>query len=199
MDIGKGISQSFDLYRKNVGVLLAAGFLTMIISCVTIGILAGPLFGGLLILCRKLLKGEKAEIGEIFAHFDKFVPALLLTLIIFVPTMIVACIPFLGALVMFFAGPIINLVYSFGLIMIIEKNKTFMDALRDSFELIKPNVVMNWVYAFVINILGSIGVILVGIGIILTLPISPLGLCIAYNDLTNSSSQVPPANVAPGI
>ena len=65
MDIGKSIQQSLDLYLKNFGTLFVAGLVATLLSGATLGILAGPLFGGFIILCLKLLKGEIKEKSEV--------------------------------------------------------------------------------------------------------------------------------------
>lgn len=99
MDIGNNIQKSFALYLKNFGVLFLACLIAGIIAAVTFGILAGPLVGGVLVLCLKLLRGEKGELNEIFAHFDQFVPTLIATLMLWAASLIVwviSMIPFIG-------------------------------------------------------------------------------------------------------
>ena len=60
MDLGKALQKSIDLYLKNFGVLFLAGLVVAILSMVTIGILAGPLVGGFILLIQKLI-GEKKQ------------------------------------------------------------------------------------------------------------------------------------------
>lgn len=67
MDLGNAIQKSVDLYLKNFGLLFVAGLLVLLLSVVTIGILAGPLIGGFIILVLKIQRGEKADFNEIFA------------------------------------------------------------------------------------------------------------------------------------
>ena len=54
MDIQANLGRIFDLYRKNFLVILGATFLTFLLSGLSLGLLAGPLNGGLIILCLKL-------------------------------------------------------------------------------------------------------------------------------------------------
>lgn len=65
MDIGKGIQRSFELFTKNAGLLIPAGIVVMLISIFTFGILGGIMMGGFLMLCLKVMRGEKGEFNEI--------------------------------------------------------------------------------------------------------------------------------------
>ena len=182
MDIGKSIQQSLDLYMKNFGTLFVAGLVATLLAAVTLGILAGPLFGGFIVLCLKLLRGEKGEFNEIFAHFDKFGPTFIVFLLYLVFA-IVCMIPVLGMLVALVLGPVVAFVFIFAITLIIQKDMQPMDAVKQGLELFKPNAVMNWVYVLVFGILGGIGAIACGIGVILTLPFTYVGLALAYQEL----------------
>ncbi|HEX7715149.1 MAG TPA: hypothetical protein VF531_14130, partial [Bacillota bacterium] len=80
MDIGKSLQTSLDLYLKHFGILFLATLIGAIITAVSFGILAGPVCGGLLLLGLNLLRGSTGEVREVFQHFDKFLPTLLVTL-----------------------------------------------------------------------------------------------------------------------
>ena len=182
MDIGKGIQESLDLYTKNFTTLFVAGLVATLLSAVTLGILAGPLFGGFIILCLKLLKGEPGEFNEIFAHFDKFGPTFIIFLLSLV-FYIICMIPVLGWLVGIVLGPVVAFIYAFAITLIIQQDLQPMDAVKKGLEFFQTNTVMNWVYVLVISILGGIGAIACGIGIILTLPFTWIGLALAYREL----------------
>ena len=125
MDIGKGVQRSLDVYFKNFVLLFlatlavgavfiipalgmlagpAVGFVLYIATAVAIG----PLGGGLIVLVLKLLRGEKAEFNEIFAHFDKFVPTLLVSLMAFAACLVLWLVAFFIAPI-WFLGPLIVL------------------------------------------------------------------------------------------
>lgn len=84
MDISKALRNSFALYRQNFMTLLLATLIAAVGSLVTLGILAGPLTGGLLMLCLKLMRGETAGANEVFAYFNKFVPTFLIVVAMWV-------------------------------------------------------------------------------------------------------------------
>jgi len=194
VDIGKGIQRSFELFTKNAGLLIPAGIVVILISIFTFGILGGIMMGGFLMLCLKVMRGEKGEFNEIFTHFDKFVPTFLLTIMVYIPftIIIISLIPLLGGLFAFVAGPLVNIAYAFALILIIEKNLAPVDAFKEAFTTITAkNPVMTWVYVFVCGILSFVGSIACFVGVLATLPFAQIAMAVAYNELYNNTPVTP--------
>lgn len=188
MDIGKAISRVFDVLFKNVVVLAVAMFLAILIGSVTFGILMGPLMAGMVFIGLKLLRGEKAEIGDVFSKFDKFVPALIL----FIICGLVSClfmIPVLGWLLGIVAGPLLSAVTVFGLCGIVDRNLDFGPALKEAIDRIKAKPFETWLAALIFSVLSGIGAIACGIGVIVTLPLSVLGMTIIYLEGAGASVQ----------
>jgi MFS family permease len=193
MDIGKSIQQSFDLYKNNFGTLLLAGLVAGLLSAITLGILAGPLFGGFLVLCQKLSRGEKGEVSEVFAHFDKFLPTFLVTLVVFAASLalyIIAFVPFIGWIVQLVVSPIIGLLYFLALGFVVDKNMKPFDAIKSSINVYASEPVLLWIYALIFGILSSIGAIIFFVGIILTLPFGIVGYAIAYQTLSTKETAI---------
>jgi len=203
LDIGKVISRSFDVLFKNVVVLAVAMFLAGLLGGVTFGILMGPMLAGMIIICLKLLRGETAEIGDVFKGFDKFGPAFLLLLItylavgaIWLATIIFAFIPILGAIVVVLlwlclgiASPLLGAFVALALCGIVDKNLDLGGAFKYGFDRIKTNPLEIWVLALVLGILSYVGVIACGIGVYVTMPISILGMTIIYLEDTAATTQ----------
>jgi hypothetical protein len=148
MDLGKNVQQSIDLYLKNFATLFIAGFLASLLSFVTIGILAGPLLGGYIILIKKIKRGEAGDFNEIFAHFDRLLPTFLLGLIMagiviayFILQTILIFIPILGWMVMSLltivlavASPAIAMIYTLAISLIVEKGMELGDAVKSAYQ-----------------------------------------------------------------
>jgi hypothetical protein len=187
MEIGNNIQKGFNLYLKNFGVLFLACLITGIIAAVTFGILAGPLVGGAMVLCLKLLRGEKGELNEIFAHFDQFVPTLLAILMLWIAWLIVwviGMIPFIGWIINIVVGPAIGLLYFLTIGFVVDQKMKPWEAFRRSIDCCATEPLLLWIYALLCGILAGIGAIIFGIGIILTLPFGIVGFTIAYQQLS---------------
>ncbi|HEX2954976.1 MAG TPA: hypothetical protein VHR47_13480 [Bacillota bacterium] len=190
MDIGKGLSQSFDIFKENAGALIVAALVALIVSCACF-IIAGPVMAGFLVFCIKTMRGEKAEIGELFAHFDVFVPTLLLFLMIGVPLGILALIPLLNILILLILGPVAFMVSSFGILSIVQENLSPVDAIKKGLALFQKNTVNNWLYGLVMYIIS-------GICAFITMPIGNIGMILAYQEL-NGTDATPSSNVTPTV
>lgn len=187
MDIGKNIQESFGLYSRNFATLFLGSLVAGILSVVTLGILAGPLTGGMMMLCLKLSRGEKAGWNEIFAHFDQFYPTLLVTLLVCATSAVVwviGSIPVIGWLIQIGAGPALGLLYMLTIGFIVDKKARPVEALRLSFSHFSADMPTLWVVALLLGVIGGIGAILLGIGALLTIPVALAGFAILYYTLS---------------
>jgi hypothetical protein len=193
MEIGKNLQKSFDLFLKNFGVLFMACLIAVIIAAVSFGILAGPLIGGALVLSLKLMRGEKGELNEIFAHFDQFVPTLKATLMLWVASLIVGIIgiiPFIGWIISIAVGPALGLLYIMTIGFVVDQKMKPWEAFRRSIDCCATEPLHFWIYALICGIIAGIGAVIFGIGIILTLPFGIVGFTIVYQQL--STKEAPP-------
>lgn len=214
MDIGKNLGASFDLYTKNFGILFLAGLVVGLLSMVTLGILAGPLLGGFIVLCKKLLRGEKGEFNTVFAYVNQTGSLILLTVVMLVFA-IITRIPVLGWLIGLIAGPVFGIMVTVVAGLAVEQNKSVQEGLKFAWDKAKASFLQFWIYGFVFGLIGCIGAILgfvfgliggigpilCGIGALLTMPIAMIGMVLAYQSITaDSDAAVPPVdNVGPSI
>ena len=194
MDIGKSIQESINLYRQNFSTLLLATFIVFVGSALTIGILSGPLVGGLLLLCLKLMRGEQARVNEVFAHFNKFGSTFLIVAAMWAAaliTAVLASVPVVGNIVRFIAGPFIGMVFTLAIGLALDRNIEAVEALRQALGCFKTNPLMIWLYSFIIGLLSGIGAILFVVPVIFTMPIGAAGMAIAYRELISKEGGVP--------
>jgi hypothetical protein len=192
MEIGKSLQQGFDLYIKNFGTLFFACLITGILTAITAGILAGPLIGGVLILCLKLRWGEHGELTEIFAHFDQFIPTLPVTLMLWTATLVagvIGMVPFIGWMINIAVGPALGLLYFLAIGFVVDQKMKPLEALRRSIDCCAVQPLMSWFYSLVMLIIAGIGAILFFIPVFLTIPWGIMGLVIAYQQF--STSDIP--------
>ena len=72
MDIKSVLKQAFDLLLKDVLPLIVAAFIAGLLTTLTLGILGGPLFAGLLrMLMRRVRDNHTPQIGDVF-YFERF-------------------------------------------------------------------------------------------------------------------------------
>ncbi len=194
MDFGKALQQSIELYFKNFGLLLAATLVVGILSCVTFGILAGPLGGGLLILELKLLRNEKPQFSEIFAHFDQFAPTLIVSLLLWVIGLALSHIPSIGWLVALLLGPVWYGIFALAIGLVVERKSEPFVALRTALDCFGRHFWPLWLFGLIVSILSWIGLFIFILPVILTMPVGAAGMAVLYREL---SPEIPLTSSTP--
>lgn len=186
---GEWIQKGFDLYKNNIGLLILASLIAIVLSVCSLTILVGPMLVGLILIILGLHdnQGSKPEIGDIFKGFNYFLPAFLFVLvwlvILLIVNLVLGFIPCIGSLVAMFLSWSIGALIMFGPFIIAEKNCDFWAASQESINTVKANFWPFLAFSVVAGLIGSIGAIACGIGVIITFPIQYCILAVAYREL----------------
>ena len=186
VDFGGWINKGFTMYKENAVALIVAGLIAGLLIGVTFGILAGPMIAGLTLMTIRIYDGEKVEIGDVFQGFQFFLPSFLFILvwgfIILLAALLLEMIPILGILAGNIPGLVFGTLLIFAMPMIVDKKMDFWAASMASIDKVKP---LFWplLGLYVVGqLIGSAGLILCFIGVILTMPISYCIFTAAYRN-----------------
>jgi MFS family permease len=202
--IGEWIEKGFNLYKKNFGLLVLASIFTVVISTVTVGILAGPMLAGLALVILELLDKQepKPEAGKVFKGFDYFINSFLYIVVwgiaVFIGSIILGVVPVIGQLAAIFFVYAAQAFLMFGLFLIVDKKMSFWPASMESINTVKPNFWPLFGLSLVAGIIGSIGAIAFGIGIVFTIPIQGCILAVAYREVFGGAGVASMQDETPG-
>jgi hypothetical protein len=191
--IGKWLEEGFTLYKNNFKTLVLAAIIGLVLSTVSIGILAGPMIAGLIIITLQLTRKEdpKPEAGAVFRGFSYFLNTFLFTVIwgivIVVGSILVGWFPVVGQLLSLFFVYAAQAFLMFGLYLIVDKQMNFWPASQESIHTVKANFWPFFGLAAIASIIGSIGALAFGIGVVLTIPIQICILTVAYHEIFNGA------------
>lgn len=137
-----------------------------------------PLLYGYTYMAYKGTKGERVEIGDVFAGFskDNFIKSWTLTLITGISIVIIVSIVTrifggtIGSIVQMIAS--LPLVYA--MILLVIRNYGAIDAIKESLELAQKNPVETIILLVVTYVLVFVGTILLLIGLLITAPIAEI-------------------------
>jgi len=193
-DIGVCFKNAFEVYKKNLGLLIGASFVASLLISLTVGILTGPILAGLMVLVLKLVDGkDDAAFSNLFESFDSFLTTFLLCLAwgaaFSVAYMILSFIPVLGLLAGIILAGAFSVFLSFSILQVVEKNEGFSAASKSAFELLKKNLWMLIVYGILASLASSVGAIACGIGIIVTMPFYYVLMAVAYRECTSAAPE----------
>lgn len=169
IDLGKCVSDGFEDLTRNPLFTIGGFFILILVNSLTCGLIMGPLTLGFWKGLEKDRSGGRADIGDIFSAFDRFVPALLVSLIGGIAVTI-------GSFLCIIPGLLIAPIIPIGLYLIHRGETDGMQALSRALEILKANLVMAAVTTFVVYLVGSLGVVVCYIGILATMPIAFGGL-----------------------
>lgn len=192
MDIGKSLQTSLDLCLKHFGILFLASLIGAIIASVSFGILAGPVCAGLLLLGLNLLQGSTGEVNEIFHHFDKFLPALIVTLFFVLAILVVTVIqriPLLGFLFGILVIPLLGMLYFMTLGLVVKEDLPPLTACYQSLVWLQRKPLSIWLYSLLVSFLAGLGAFACFIPVILTIPFGTAGMAVAYHEFSRQTAD----------
>lgn len=214
--LNEWISEGFNLYKENMGVLILASLIAILIMSVSVGLLAGPMIAGLVFITLKLYDREepKPGAGDVFKGFSFFVNAFLFALVwgilFFVGSLILNLVPFLGQIASLAFTFGLQALLMFAMFLIVDQNTPFWEASMTSIEKVKSNLWPFIGFGALAALIGGLGAIACGIGVFLTMPIQTCILAVAYREVfggvevytagkTAEPVETPPAFGQPGV
>jgi hypothetical protein len=194
---GEWFERGFNLYKENFLVLILASLIALLISAATLGILAGPMIAGMLIITLKLhdKTAPKPDAGTLFKGFDYFLNSFLFVIVwgvaVLVVSFLVALVPCVGQLAALFIIYAVQTALMFGMFLIVDRGMDFWSASQLSYRVVKTNFWVFLGFSIVAGIIGSIGGIACGIGAAITAPIQACAFTVAYRDVFSDSPSEP--------
>lgn len=195
---GEWIKEGFEIYKNNLGVLILSSLIAFILTGLTLGVLGGPMFAGLIGMVLRLRDGEQPPpvVGDVFKGFQNFLPSFLFVIVwglgVLVGSMILSVIPCLGQLLSICLAVAASGFLMFGLFLIVDRSMEFWPASMASIEKVKPTLFPYLGLAVVAGIIGQIGALACGIGAFATMPIYFCIIAVVYRDVFDNGVTPPP-------
>jgi len=168
----------FNQFRRAPGIFI----LYSIVAAVAISnpirglLLGGPVITGYYIVVRQLQRNLSAEVPDFFKSFDKFIPLLILNLLL-------SLVIFLGFLLLIIPGIYFSVSYLFAHFFVWFYDVDPTEAVRLSRKTVSGNftqILWLWLALAGINILGAMAF---GVGLLITIPFSSCVIYAAFDDI----------------
>ncbi len=200
VDIGGWLNRTWELFKSNLALWIVINLIAGLLGILTLGILLGPLTVGVCGVILKRMDGQPAQVGDVFQGLKYFVPGLIyaiawvgLTFLLVLLLQFTWVLSRLSALV----PAVVGTAWAFAPFLIWEQHMDGIGALRTSFAMAKPVFLMLAVYVLVLQILSGLGALACGIGAVVTAPFFPLGLAVAYRQMSAATSASALAEMPP--
>ncbi|XGV94591.1 MAG: glycerophosphoryl diester phosphodiesterase membrane domain-containing protein [Leptolyngbya sp. BL-A-14] len=194
--IGEYIGSGWDLFKKNAVGFIGFTILVAVINIVLTKInqsaspvgtlisvlISGPLNAGFLIVAFKLLRGRATSFGDFFRGFNYYLP-------LFLVSLVSGVLIFIGFVLFIIPGVYLSVAYTFALPLVLEKKMNFWDAMELSRKLISKNWFSFFGFAFVLGLINIVGLLVLGLGLLVTIPLSVCAIAAAYADIVGLPSS----------
>jgi hypothetical protein len=187
-------SKSFQLVTKEALLFIVGAIILVLIIVVpgAIPVMLGPALAGLFNVALKRSRGEKAEYRDLFYGFENKFGTFVLTGLVFV--LVVT-----GGIWALIIGTFVAAgiwIYMFPLI--IDKDLDFTDAFIACLRFLQVDWWKKLLFGTLAVVIAYVGVLLLGVGVVFTLPWAILMLALAYCDhadefITGPAKKTPPA------
>lgn len=167
MDIGKAVEDAWRLFVADIAPLIIGALIVFVLSIVSLGILAGPLWGGLSkMVAQRVRYGRSADFGDIFSAFDRFWT-------LFGGALVIGILVALGTLLLIVPGLLLAAIWIYVPMFVVDQEMRLGEAMAASRDLVMRNGLGTHVaVVLLLAILATVGGWLVGIGFLLTWPLS---------------------------
>ena len=171
LDVGLTMKQAWRLFVKDIGPLLIAGLITVALSVLTIGILAGPLTAGLYgMVMARVREGRQPEVGDVFNQFDRFWSFFGATLVLVI---------LIGlAFVTIVGGFLLATIWLYVFPLMVERGMGLGEAMKTSKDMVLENGF--WEHLALVLILTIIGSIANGALALIAAPFTVVTVAVAY-------------------
>ena len=152
------------------------------VGAVAAAAVSAPLFMGNFIVSAKLLHGQNPEFRDFFEGFQYFLPLLLLSLVagLFIG---------IGTILLIVPGVYLAVAYLFASYLVVDRRLDFWPAMELSRRTVNPRWFGYFAFMLLLALLNLAGALLLGLGLLVTIPLSFCTVTAAYADLFGFQSD----------
>lgn len=180
--LGDTLSEGFELSKPYLG-LLIGGMLVVMLAFMAAGmvpfgslIVGGPLMAGMTVVSLRIANGAPVEFGNFFDGFKKFVPLMLLNIVMGFGVA-------LGSLLLILPGIYLALAWSFAMTICVDRDEDFWPAMSASMQVVNGNFGKVILWMLLVGAVNAVGVLACGLGIFLTAPVTGVATAVFYKKL----------------
>ncbi len=168
----------FNIFRRSPGIFILYGMVTLVVISNPVSglLLAAPVVTGYYIVARKIDHGRTVELPDFFRSFDKFIPLLILHLLM---TLVIT----LGLILLVIPGIYFAVSYVFAHFFVWFYDVEPSEAIRLSRKTVGGNFGQVLLLCLILAGINLLGAMAFGVGLLLTIPISYCVLYAAFDDI----------------
>lgn len=135
-----------------------------------------PLCAGFIVVIFMLFKGQQVQFGDFFKGFNYFLPLVLAGIVMGILVAI-------GMILLVLPGIYLIVSYMFVFLLIVDYRMEFWQAMETSRQIVTKNWFSLFVFVLMLFVINLLGTLALGIGLLVTAPLSVCSVCVAYRDI----------------
>jgi hypothetical protein len=189
---GKYLQDGWELFKQNPGGFIGFALIFFIIQGILsyfprIGglislALTAPLGAGFYVVSAKLMQRRTPVFQDFFTGFQFFLPLLLLSVVS-------ALLIILGFILLVLPGIFLMVCYLFASMLVIDRRLDFWPAMELSRRTVQPQWFGFFIFFLLIILINLGGAALLGIGLLISFPVSACAVAAAYADVFGLQSD----------
>jgi len=165
---------------------LLAGSLSVFLTVVSAGLLAGPAFAGVVAMALKRCRNEQIHTADIFRGFEIFSST-------FVVGIATGAMILFGSLALLVPGIILAGLFGLALPIAVDRSVPGGEALRQARVMAMKDPLAHAILLAVLGLVAISGIVFMVIGLCLSLPVALTALTLAYHDAAYPQRTAPGA------
>jgi len=187
VQIGAWINRGWDCLTRDLGVSLLIGLIAALLLG-TLAILIGPIAAGLALTGIRKAERGKADFQDFFSGFGNFfLPSLF-------GSILIALFAFVGLIFLIVPGLVILSMYMFTFHFMVHRGDDFWQAMEASRKLVSRDYFGFALFGLLLCAINILGLMLLGVGVVITLPVTAYAVTAAYLDSAAVSIAPPIAD-----
>jgi uncharacterized membrane protein len=190
--LGQYLKQGWELFKRYPGGFVGFTILFFVVQVVLqrLGALGGvmgliintPLAMGFFVVSARLFQGHTPAFQDFFAGFQFILPLVLVTLVS-------AVFIFIGLILLLAPGIYLLVGYLFASILVMDRRLDFWQALETSRRTVHPRWFSFFAFFLVFVLINLGGALLLGLGLLVTVPFTSCAWVAAYADIFGLQSD----------
>jgi len=186
------IVQGWEMFRANIGEFVgftliifavsAASSLFYSASSIVFSAIGAALYAGYSIAAFRLLSGQPILFNDFFKGFNYFLP-------LFLASLATSILVSIGLVLLLVPGIYLAIGYMFTTFLVIDYRMEFWQAMETSRKIITRNWFAFFGFAFALLALNFLGMLALGVGLLVTIPVISCAAAIAYKEIVGLYSS----------
>jgi uncharacterized membrane protein len=172
---GRWIGMGWGIFKKDVGTFILITLIALALTSVGSFVVAGPLMAGMFIAVKRRIMEGRTDMMDLFAGFNLFIDTFLvciLTSLFGIVGLALCIVPVL----------VVAAFYLFAYVFVVDRKLSFWDAMESSRKVVVGDLVGYIFFVLLLILLNFVGLLLLGIGLLVTLPVSVAAVAVAYQE-----------------